>query len=93
MEESYIKYFDRWNEQKKVRESSKEVSLVFHEREIWWCSIGVNIGDGEDGKNELFERPVPILKKFNRKIALVLPMSKRVKENKSDISPHGPLAC
>ena len=33
------------------------------------------MGDEQDGKNELFERPVLVFKKFNSKIAWVLPMS------------------
>ena len=37
------KDFDRWNEQKKkLHDGEREV--LFHEREIWWCSLGVNIG-------------------------------------------------
>ena len=45
------------------------------ERDIWWCSIGVNIGDEIDGKNELFHRPVLILKKFSSELCLVAPTS------------------
>jgi mRNA-degrading endonuclease toxin of MazEF toxin-antitoxin module len=47
--------------------------LVFHEREVWYCSIGLNIGDEQDGKNNLLERPVLIVKKFNESLAWVLP--------------------
>lgn len=56
-------------------------TLPFHEREIWWCSIGVNLGQEEDGKNALFERPVLVLKKFNNRICWVLPMSTKQKDN------------
>lgn len=75
-----MKNFDEWNKEKKNLENIGHDTLVFHEREIWWCSIGVNLGDEQDGKNELFERPVLILKKFNNKIAWVLPMSAKSKE-------------
>lgn len=75
-----MKNFDEWNKEKKNLENIGHDTLVFHEREIWWCSIGVNLGDEQDGKNELFERPVLILKKFNNKIAWVLPMSAKIKE-------------
>ncbi len=34
-----------------------------------WCSIGINVGDEEDGKNELYERPVLVIKKFNASAA------------------------
>ena len=70
-----MKDFDSWNEEKKSLENVGHDILAFHEREIWWCSIGINLGDEQDGKNELFERPVLILKKFNNKVAWVLPMS------------------
>lgn len=75
-----IKNFDNWNTKKKNLENVGHETLVFHEREIWWCSIGINLGDEQDGKNELFERPVLILKKFNNKFAWVLPMSSKQKE-------------
>lgn len=44
--------------------------------------MGVNIGYEEDGKNEKFERPVLILKKFNQYLILVVPLSSKIKNNK-----------
>lgn len=75
-----MKDFDQWNKEKKGLEDVGHDILSFHEREIWWCSIGVNLGDEQDGKNELFERPVLVLKKFNNKVAWVLPMSTKPKD-------------
>jgi|SRR3989344_4132626 len=75
-----LKNFDEWNKEKKNLEKTSSEILVFHEREIWWCSIGINLGDEQDGKNELFERPVLVLRKFNNKIAWALPMSTKKKE-------------
>ncbi|MFA6006625.1 MAG: type II toxin-antitoxin system PemK/MazF family toxin [Candidatus Paceibacterota bacterium] len=40
--------------------------LIFSEGEIWWTSIGHNIGMESNGKNENFERPVLILRKFGK---------------------------
>lgn len=77
-----MKDFDSWNKEKKGLEDHGPDGLPFHEREIWWCSIGQNIGDEQDGKNELFERPVLVLKKFNSKICWALPMSTKKKNNK-----------
>lgn len=74
------KDFDRWNQKKKIIHQT-EFSGFVHEREIWWCSLGFNVGDEEDGKNENFERPVLILKKFNRKIVLAVPLSTKIKDN------------
>lgn len=69
------KDFDSWNIKKKRLESERPDALAFRERQIWWCSIGLNLGDEEDGKNELFERPVLIIRKFNNRLAWVLPIT------------------
>jgi mRNA-degrading endonuclease toxin of MazEF toxin-antitoxin module len=73
------KDFDRWNELKKNLNSGASIGHV-HEREVWWCSIGLNIGSEQDGKNELFERPVLILRKFSRETVLAVPLSSKIKE-------------
>ena len=75
-----MKDFDTWNIEKKNLESDGHETLAFHEREIWWCSIGLNLGDEQDGKNELFERPVLIIRKFNNKVCWILPMTTKQKE-------------
>ncbi|HEY4496481.1 MAG TPA: type II toxin-antitoxin system PemK/MazF family toxin [Candidatus Paceibacterota bacterium] len=75
------KDFDSWNKKKKEIHAGEFNSFV-HEREIWWCALGTNIGDETDGKNETFERPVLVLKKFNRDIVLIVPLTTKVKDNK-----------
>lgn len=79
----YKKDFDRWNEKKKSI-NQKEISErnFFNEREIWWGSLGLNIGYEQDGKNENFERPLLIVRKFNRNIVWVLPLTTIAKNNK-----------
>jgi len=54
---------------------------MFKERDIWWVSIGVNVGFEEDGKHDKFIRPVLIIRKFNRELFLGIPMSTKVKDN------------
>jgi mRNA-degrading endonuclease toxin of MazEF toxin-antitoxin module len=80
MNEEYIKEFDLWNEKKKEIERS-DVQRLCREREIWWCTLGVNIGSEQDGKNELFERPVLILKRYNTDLVLILPITSTEKDN------------
>ena len=63
----YQKNFNGWNLEKQVLEALGPDILPFHEREIWWCSIGVTLGDEQDGKNDLFERPVFSNKKIQSK--------------------------
>ena len=75
------KDFDKWNETKKIFE--KEDREVFaHPREIWWCSLGLNLGAETDGKNDNFERPVLILSVYNKETMLVLPITSKPKNDK-----------
>jgi mRNA interferase MazF len=74
------KDFDVWNRRKKEL-NDKTFNSYIHAREIWWCSIGINVGDEEDGKNTLFERPVLIIKKFNQRIVLAVPLTTKTKDN------------
>lgn len=76
-----MKDFDNWNEIKKKLHKKGFLGFA-HEREIWWCSLGVNIGHEEDGKNEQFERPVLIIKKWSHKTIVVLPLTTQIKEDK-----------
>ena len=42
------KDFEKWHKKKTdIDNSSKR--LFFHEREVWFCSIGMNIGYEQDG--------------------------------------------
>lgn len=75
MEEKYIKKFDEWNSLKTAINNKSCQPLFFSERELWWCSIGVNIGIEIDGKNKLFERPILILKVLNRDMVWCLPIT------------------
>lgn len=50
-----------------------------HEGDVWWCSIGVNIGQEIDGKNATAERPVCIIKKFGGAGFFALPLSSNMK--------------
>lgn len=56
---------------------------TFQQREVWWCCVGVNIGDEVDGKSECYHRPVLIVRKFNRKIFLGVPLTTQIKQ-----TPH-----
>ncbi len=77
------KDFDSWNTEKKsVDKKSINRELFFYPREIWWCSAGLNIGVESNGKNENFERPVLIIKKFNADMIWVLPLTTKEKQDK-----------
>ena len=65
----------------KIEIENKKNEKFFNNREIWWCSIGENIGHEEDGKNNLYERPVLIFRKFNKNIFIGIPLTTKYKEN------------
>lgn len=75
------KDFQKWH---KTKEGLDNVSVrvFFHEREVWWCSIGVNVGFEQDGRGERFARPVLILKKFNNEVFWAIPISTKIKNGK-----------
>lgn len=51
------------------------------EREIWWASIGVNIGHEIDGKNHFCDRPLLILRKTTRCSFIGIPLSTKLKDH------------
>jgi mRNA interferase MazF len=80
VEEKAKKDFNNWTKRKGELEFS-DINTLFHEREVWWCALGLNIGSEQDGKNELFERPVLIIKKYYSGILTVLPITSLKKDN------------
>ncbi|MEI7462806.1 MAG: type II toxin-antitoxin system PemK/MazF family toxin [Candidatus Taylorbacteria bacterium] len=49
--------------------------VYFHEREVWWCSIGKNIGFEQNGKGEEFTRPIIIVKRLSLDTCLIVPLT------------------
>ncbi len=72
------KDFDVWNEIKKNLNGKMRVPFCYS-REIWWCSLGVNVGSEEDGKNNMFERPVLIIKVINKDMIRIVPLTSKIK--------------
>jgi len=77
------KDFDRWNKLKKAINATDESERVyFHEGDIWWVRLGVNIGFEIDGKHKQFARPVIVLKKYNQYSFLALPLTTAARSNR-----------
>ena len=70
------KDFDAWNHQKKSIHALPHGQKLFHEREVWWCAIGLNVGVEVDGKHVRFERPVLILRRFNKHMFWGIPLTR-----------------
>lgn len=73
------KDFDGWNKRKK--EISNEIINFYREREIRWCSLGINVGFEQDGTGETYRRPVLIIKGLSRHVCLVVPLTTSIKKN------------
>ena len=67
---------------KKQKAHNDKQRPFFHEQEVWFCSLGVNIGFEQDGRGDDFLRPVLVLKKFNNEIFWALPMTKNAKSGR-----------
>jgi mRNA interferase MazF len=74
------KDFNRWSGKKKILQNSEFIDYA-QEREVWWCSLGINVGSEQDGRGLEYERPVLILKKFNREMVLIIPLSTKIRES------------
>jgi mRNA-degrading endonuclease toxin of MazEF toxin-antitoxin module len=72
------KDFDKWNIQKKQLEN-RVPDFLFSTGEIWWCSVGLNVGIESCGKGQKYQRPVLVLKKLSRNSFIGIPLSTQKK--------------
>jgi mRNA-degrading endonuclease toxin of MazEF toxin-antitoxin module len=75
-----FKNFLNWISLKEKLHKSNHKPPYFKEREIWWCSIGENIGNEINGKDVLFTRPVLIIRKLDKYSFLGLPLTSNLKK-------------
>lgn len=75
------KDFKTWHTKKEVLDG-KGNRVFFHEREIWFCHLGANVGFEQDGKGESFGRPVIVFRKFNNEVFWGVPLTTREKGGK-----------
>lgn len=77
------KDFDKWNTVKKdVNAYELQYDFFYHQREVWWCSIGLNVDVETDGKQANFERPVLIIQKFNKEMFWGVPLTTQPRTGK-----------
>ncbi len=77
-----VEVFIAWTKRKLFHhfdETEAGKQKYFREKEIWWTALGQNIGYEVDGKHELFERPVLIIKKYSHDMCFVLPLTTQLK--------------
>ena len=66
--------YDKWNIQKKKLDLKKNTKTI-KERDVFFLSLGKNVGSEQSGKGDNFVRPVLIYKKFNNSVFLGIPLS------------------
>ncbi len=74
------KDYKKWIIIKSSVNNIEDKSLYFHEREVWYCHFGENVGFEQDGKGELFLRPIVIIRKFNNDIFWGVPLTRTYKD-------------
>ena len=73
------KDFNRWNEVKK--HTDEERPRFYTLREIWWCRLGVNVGEEQDGRGVQFLRPVLIIQGLGPVACFVAPLTTSHREH------------
>ena len=71
----HVKDFFKWIGRKKDLHYSPQKTPYVSEGQIWWASLGENIGFEINGKNDFFTRPVLILRKFSKQFYFVIPLT------------------
>ena len=73
-----IKTFVAWTKVK-IKAHLSDRTQFFREGEIWWVNLGYNVGFESNGKNNNFERPILVIKRFNKDSFWGIPMSTQIK--------------
>lgn len=61
-----IKHFIDWIITKIIIDNKEKKEFTINEYQVFWCSLGENVGDEENGKGDDFRRPVLVFKKFSK---------------------------
>ena len=77
--------FDIWNNLKKILSKKTDTSILgnkklFKEGEIWWASIGYNLGEEVYGKGPNFRRPIIVFRKLTSSSCIAIPLTSKIKD-------------
>ncbi len=75
-----MKRFLEWIGLKERLHTIEDTPPLVSQRELWWASVGENIGSEINGKSSRFSRPVIIFKKLSHSFYFVIPLTSRPKE-------------
>ncbi len=74
-----MKKFLEWIGLKEQLDNQGHLPPLVSRGDIWWASVGENVGSEINGKNKLFSRPVIIFKKLAHGFYFVIPTTTQVK--------------
>lgn len=77
--------FVKWVKVKVRIHITDNLNLSYKQRDIWWANVGLNVGSEQNGKDEEFQRPVLVLRKFGQHIFWAIPLTSQKKDNKYHI--------
>ena len=75
----FITQLRAWCEQK-ISLWQQESDVIFKEGDVWWCRMGVNVGEEIYGKGPKYTRPVLIFRKFTANSFMGIPLTGQGKE-------------
>lgn len=75
------KDFKGWFDDKRKLDA-EEKPPFYHEREIWWCALGVNVGSEQDGTGKNFDRPVVVVRGFNKDVCFIVALTGKKRDSK-----------
>ncbi len=76
-----MKDFHDWNK-KKIKIDQNQTFKHPKEKEIWWCSIGMNIGGEVYGKGHDYTRPVLVINAEGSESFIGIPLTSNIKNKK-----------
>jgi mRNA interferase MazF len=89
------KKYDNWNIKKQEIQFSIIEESYFKEGDIWWCSLGQNIGNETYGKGDDYRRPILVIRKLSSDLCVALPLTSKQKTGTwfTDILLDGESRC
>lgn len=76
-----MKDFNSWTKKKIIIDQNTDYNHP-KEKEIWWCSVGINIGTEVYGKGNDYTRPVLIINAAGSESFIGIPLSSKIKNKK-----------
>lgn len=83
-----LKRFIEWIGLKEKLHNNNSTPPLVKERDLWWISMGENIGSEINGKSKLFSRPGIILKKLSHGFYLIVPTTTQKREGTWYVNIH-----